>query len=82
MIIKRILNYTRVFGAPPDWNGEDMSCQPLCVKDVMTQEGVFMVSAWEPSPAEIKAILVGESIKLWIRGSAHPVVSLTVGPIE
>lgn len=82
MIIKRIEGAHRVFGAPPDWNGEDMSCGVLPVLDVQTPEGPFMVSAWEPSPEELKALLAGATIKLWVRGQIHPVVALTVGDVK
>jgi hypothetical protein len=81
MIIKRIEGFTKVFGAPPDWNGEDMTCGALPVREVQTPEGIFHVSAWEPTPAELRAIADGETIKLWIRGPGHPVVAMTVGDI-
>lgn len=81
MIIKRIEGASRVFGAPPDWDGKDMRCGALPVVDVETPEGKFMVSAWEPSPQELQALMSGETIKLWIRGTGHPVVALTVGEI-
>lgn len=81
MIIKRIAGATRVFGAPLDWNGKDMDCGALPVREVSTPEGVFLVSAWEPTPEELRAIARGETIKLWIRGPGHPVVALTVGDI-
>ncbi len=81
MIIKRIQNGTRVFGAPADWDGKDTTCGALVIRDVQTTEGNFMVSAWEPTPEEIERLQGGETVKLWIRGVAHPVVSLTVGDI-
>lgn len=81
MIIKRIEGANRVFGAPPDWNGIDTSCGALPVREVNTPEGMFMVSAWEPTPEELRAIAAGETIKLWVRGPGHPVVALTVGDI-
>ena len=82
MIIKRIDGHTRDFGAPVDWNGEDTSCGALPVRDVITPEGPFMISAWEPSPEELEALLRGETIKLWLRGEVHPVVALTVGDVR
>jgi len=82
VIIKRIEGFSKVFGAPPDWNGEDMSCGALPVLEVMTPEGPFRVSAWEPTADELKAIIAGETIKLWIRGTGHPVVALTVGAVS
>ncbi len=81
MIIKRIANATRDLGAPPDWDGRDLKCGVLPIRDVPTEAGSFMVSAWEPSPAELAALNAGESIKLWVRGSTHPVVALTVGDV-
>jgi hypothetical protein len=81
MIIKRISPSTRVFGAPAGWDGKDTSCGALPILDVQTPEGPFMVSAWEPTPAELEAIQRGETIKLWIRGTVHPVVALTVGEV-
>lgn len=81
MIIKMIDGFSRVFGAPADWDGKDTTCGALPVRDVHTPEGPFMVSAWEPTPAELEAIQRGETVKLWIRGSGHPVVALTVGDV-
>lgn len=81
MIIKRIENATRVFGAPSDWDGKDMTCGALPIRDVVTPEGPFMVSAWEPTPTELEALQRGETLKLWIRGAGHPVVALTVGGV-
>jgi hypothetical protein len=81
MLIARIDPATRVMNAPSDWDGTDMQCGALPILDVMTSEGAFMVSAWEPTPDEIKQLLAGATIKLWIRGTAHPVVALTVGDI-
>lgn len=81
MIIKRIAGANRVFGAPPDWNGEDTTCGALPVREVRTTEGTFLVSAWEPTPEELRALAAGETIKLWVRGPGHPVVALTVGDV-
>jgi hypothetical protein len=81
MINKQIAGATAVFGAPADWNGVDMTCGALPVRRVETTEGTFLVSAWEPTPQELKALLAGETIKLWIRGTGHPVVALTVGEV-
>lgn len=81
MIIKRIAGADTIYGAPPDWKDDGMECAGLPVRHVQTDQGVFAVSAWEPSPEEIQAILRGETIKLWIRAPGHPVVALTVGDI-
>ena len=81
MLIKRIEGATRVLGAPPDWDGKDMSCGALPVLDVITSEGPFMVSAWEPTPDELARLANGETVKLWVRGTGHPVVALTIAPV-
>lgn len=82
MLIRRIEGATRNLGAPPDWDGDISKCNVLPILDVTTEHGAFMVSCWEPTPAEVAAINAGESIKLWISGTAHPVVALTVGDID
>lgn len=79
MIIKRIENATRVLGAPTDWKDDGAKCVGLPVLDVETSDGPFMVSAWEPTTDELKALLLGETVKLWVRGTSHPVVAITVG---
>lgn len=80
MIVKRIEGATRVLGAPPDWKDDGVTCVGLPVVDVVTDQGPFMVSAWEPTPDELQALLNGASVRLWVRGSGHPVVSLDVAP--
>lgn len=81
MQIKMIEGATKILGAPKDWEPEHGACAGLPVKEVVTENGVFLVSAWEPTPEEIRLIISGESIKLWIRGPGHPVVALTVGEV-
>jgi hypothetical protein len=81
MIVKRIEGADLVLGAPKDWKDDGVSCVGLPVKYVPTDQGVFMVSAWEPTEEELEALKRGESVKLWIRGMQHPVVSLTVGDL-
>lgn len=83
MEIKRIEGATRTFGAPHDWDAEALGkCYGLPVRDVTVEGSPVMVSAWEPTPAELKMLLAGETVKLWIFGTTHPVVSVTVGPVE
>lgn len=55
----------------------------LAIRDMTARNGVpVMVSAWEPTPAEIEAIKRGEAVYLWVMGSSHPPVTLTVGQVE
>jgi hypothetical protein len=78
MLVRRIENATKVFGAPSDWKDDGSSCAGLPVKEVETDQGKFMVSAWEPTPEELKALNEGKSVQLWVRGEGHPVVALLV----
>jgi hypothetical protein len=82
MLIRRIENATRNLGAPPDWDGDLGKCNVLPIRDVQIEDSPFMISAWEPTPAELAALNAGGSIKLWVQGVRHPVVSLTVDNIE
>lgn len=67
---------TRRLGAPANWNHErDGLCHTL---EICDRDG-WMISAWQPTPAELKRINEGQPIFLWIQGVAHPVVSLSVG---
>lgn len=82
-IIKRIEHATRELGKPQDWNEKnDPPCGVLPIRDIVTQDGPFMVSAWEFTPLEIAALQRGETLKLCIRGTGHPVVALIVGSID
>lgn len=83
MEIKRIEGATRTLGAPKDWQEDDSGkCYGLPIRDVVTDDGLkWMVSAWEPSPEELKLLQSGVTIKLMINGISHPVVSLFVGEI-
>lgn len=77
MIIKRIEGATRTFTSPNDV--EPGNVKGLPILDVQTDIGNFMVSAWEPTPAEIQQLINGDTVKLWVRGTVMPVVALTVG---
>lgn len=71
-----LTNATRRLGAPATWDHEsDGICHTL---EICDQDG-FMVSAWRPTPAELKRINEGQPIFLHIQGQAHPVVALSVG---
>lgn len=82
MIIKRIENATRNLGAPVDWDKNEAHCSGLPIRDVITPSGPFMISAWEPTPEELKALQAGASVNLWIGGISHPVVAISVGEIH
>lgn len=66
---------TRRMGAPDDWDHERMGiCHTI---DICDRDG-WMVSGWQPTPAEIEQLRRGASIWLMIRGEVHPVISLMV----
>ncbi|MEN7527831.1 hypothetical protein [Cupriavidus sp. DL-D2] len=78
MNIGTIEGFTRVLGAPKDWDHSKGACEGLPVLDVATDQGPVMVSAWLPSPEDLKALQAGMPILLMIYGKAHPVVSVAV----
>lgn len=67
---------TRRLAAPKEWNHERYGiCHTLEIAD----RGGWMISAWQPTPAELERITDGKPIFLFIQGVSHPVVSLAVG---
>lgn len=83
MIPGRILNATRVLGAPVDWDAErDGPCCGLPVRLELAGGLPTMVSAWQPTPAEIAAIVQGSPVYLRVVGGSHPPVMLWAGPEE
>lgn len=80
MIAVVIEGYTRVLGAPKGWTPETSGkCGGLPIRDAMNGDQPCMVSAWEPTPAEIEKIVAGEKIYLSVIGTGHPPVMLHVG---
>lgn len=76
MLIARIEGATRVLGKPQDWEGD---CLSLPIKDHLLEDGSqVMESAWAPSPQELEALAQGANVKLWIWGTGHPPVAITV----
>ncbi len=77
MLIKRVLGANRVLTGPPGDHADDVSDLPI--RDVFVEDMHFMVSAFEPTPEEIKALLAGAPLLLWISAPQHPVCAITVG---
>lgn len=66
---------SRRIGPPQNWNHEtDGICHTLEIWDV---DG-FMISAWQPSEAELARLNAGKPLLLHIQGGTHPVVGLSV----
>lgn len=73
MISRAISGATRRIGKAQGYLG-------LALRDTVTEDGTpVMCSAWEPTPAEIAQIAAGAPIYLWVYGTGHPPVMLTVG---
>jgi hypothetical protein len=67
----------RIFRRPPSMPAEE--CGDLPIFD----DGVELVSRWEPTPEERAAIAAGGPVWLWVLGRAHPpVVLTTAAPFE
>ncbi len=80
MITVVIEKHSRVLGAPAGWTPETSGeCYGLPIGDGMNGDQPCMVSAWEPTPAEIERIVAGEKIYLSVIGTGHPPVMLYVG---
>lgn len=76
MLPKAIEGTTRRIGKSQGFLG-------LCIRDMELADGTpVMVSAWEPTPAELAALNAGQPIYLWIWGTGHPPVMLTVDEAE
>lgn len=80
MQIKRIPGCTRELGKPAGWDNErDGMCQTLPILDVKGEDGrEWMISQWEPEPAELTALVLGGRIQLLVQGRTHPVVAIAV----
>lgn len=82
MDIGHIEGATVTLGQPKDWDESKGKCYGLPVLVGESEIGRVMISAWFPTPDELAQLIAGESIKLWIYGNTHPVVSLTVGEVK
>lgn len=82
MLIARIDGATRYLGAPIGWNPEVecATCQHLAIRDTPTEGGGnVMISAWQPTPADIAAIVAGAPLYLHVWGTSHPPVWIEAG---
>lgn len=74
MIPARIDGATHHLGRPPELP-DDVPCTRLWVRMVEDAPGVWVCeSAWEPTPAELAALLAGGKVILRVLGSQPPVV--------
>lgn len=83
MEIGCIIGATRFLGAPKDWDKTKGHCGTLPVRDMQTESGNCMVSAWLLSREEIAGLVQGAPLYLHVFGVSHPVVGLSIGaPVE
>ena len=60
--------------------GKSQGYLGLSVTDTHTEDGVpMMMTSWQPTPAEAARIAAGAPIYLWVLGTSHPPVALSVG---
>jgi NTP pyrophosphatase (non-canonical NTP hydrolase) len=75
VIPTRIDGCTRVLGAPVGWTPETSGqCVGLPIRDEMNGDVPCMVSSWEPTPEELRAIAAGGKVYLRVLGAGHPPV--------
>jgi hypothetical protein len=80
MIPVRVSGCTRVLGAPPGWTPESSGdCCGLAIRDEASGDMPCMVSAWEPTPAELAALNAGGRVFLRVVGTGHPPVMVYAG---
>ena len=82
MDFAKIDGYTRVFGKPNNWNEDSGECVDLYVKDIQFPDSNVMVTEWKPDPGELEQLNNGGSLFLWIYGTIHPPIAMTVEPIK
>lgn len=77
MIPTRIHGCTRMLGAPAGWTPETSGpCVGLPIRDEMNGDVPCMVSSWEPTPDELRAIAAGGKVYLRVLGAGHPPVMI------
>ena len=71
MLITRIEGATRSLG-------KSQGYLELTIRDEVVHGQPRMVSAWEPTPSELKLLNTGATIKVSILGTIHPPILLEV----
>lgn len=82
MLIGCIAGATRTLGKPENWDDErDGKCAGLPILDAQMPDGqAVMISAWQPTPEDLKVLQQGGSVYLWVFGRSHPVVAMGTTP--
>lgn len=80
MMIGHIQGATRVLGKSQGYIG--LPLRDEMINCTVGGEGTpAMVTAWEPTPEEIRRIVAGAPIYLRILGTQHPPVMMDVGDV-
>lgn len=78
---KRIVLIARIEGCTREL-GKSQGYLVLPVRDEVVDGVPYMVTAWEPTPEELKLLNAGAKIHLSILGNGHPPVKLEVAPLK
>lgn len=74
MMINAIEGCTRRIGKSQGYLG-------LPLRDELFDGVPSMLSSWQPTPAELAALIAGAPIYVRLLGSAHPPILVTIGPL-
>lgn len=74
MIINAIEGCTRRIGKSQGYLG-------LPLRDEVIDGIHHMTSSWQPTPAELQALVDGAPIYVTLLGTAHPPIMVSIGPI-
>lgn len=80
MIVGRVKGATKVLGKSQGFLGLPVREDTLLI-DTDGSTHKVLVTAWEPTPAEIEKIVQGAPIHLILWGEGHPPVMLEVGDV-
>ena len=80
MLSKMIAGCTRVVGKAQGYAGLPIRDEPSSCS--VNGQVPTMVTAWEPTPAEMKALSEGGAVYIAIHGELHPPVRVWAGPQE
>jgi hypothetical protein len=80
MLIARIEGATRTIGKSQGYLGLPLRDEAR-VDPVSGSEVNVMTSAWQPTPAELAALVMGATIHVSLFGEQHPPILVAVGPL-
>jgi hypothetical protein len=79
MLTARINGETRCIGKSQGYKGLPIRDE-MVVCPVNGKHTLQMVTAWEPTPAELEKLNKGAVVYLRVLGTQHPPVAIDVGP--